>query len=246
MDTRGPRRRASSTVLGFAIIDPCRSSGRARAAGRLALRRGAAGAHRVGADARAGTCAGISRSAGGVAAVRRRRWAIEATWHSCSSSPCDAAARGVLLLLHARPDLRGGVGAQMNPIPIGVHAGAALAARLRATWSCIRSSQVFCANYRRFRLLRARVRQPRRLLERRRLLRGRAARRLTGLLNRTALEQARLRAADAQIARLPVSVLLIDIDHFKRFNDRYGHQAVTCACSRSPARSAVRGAAVAG
>ena len=49
---------------------------------------------------------------------------------------------------------------------------------------------------------------------------------LTGLLNRAALEeQARILWQQAQVARLPVSVMLIDIDHFKAYNDRYGHQA---------------------
>ncbi len=49
---------------------------------------------------------------------------------------------------------------------------------------------------------------------------------LTGLLNRAALEdQAKNLWRHAQVARLPVSVLLIDIDHFKAYNDRYGHQA---------------------
>jgi diguanylate cyclase (GGDEF)-like protein len=49
---------------------------------------------------------------------------------------------------------------------------------------------------------------------------------LTGLLNRAALEeQAQNLWQHAQVARLPVSVLLIDIDHFKAYNDRYGHQA---------------------
>ncbi|HEY1492601.1 MAG TPA: diguanylate cyclase [Steroidobacteraceae bacterium] len=49
---------------------------------------------------------------------------------------------------------------------------------------------------------------------------------LTGLLNRAALEeQAQNLWRHAQVARLPVSVLLIDIDHFKAYNDRYGHQA---------------------
>ena len=49
---------------------------------------------------------------------------------------------------------------------------------------------------------------------------------LTGLLNRAALED-RVRSLWQQAARdqLPVSVILIDIDHFKAFNDRYGHQA---------------------
>jgi diguanylate cyclase (GGDEF)-like protein len=49
---------------------------------------------------------------------------------------------------------------------------------------------------------------------------------LTGLLNRHALEeQARRLWQQASRDRLAVSVVLIDIDHFKAFNDRYGHQA---------------------
>jgi diguanylate cyclase (GGDEF)-like protein len=49
---------------------------------------------------------------------------------------------------------------------------------------------------------------------------------LTGLLNRAALEE-QVRKLWQQAARdqLAVSVVLIDIDHFKAFNDRYGHQA---------------------
>jgi diguanylate cyclase len=47
---------------------------------------------------------------------------------------------------------------------------------------------------------------------------------LTGLANRRALEEF---FREAQIAAMeqddPVSILLIDIDHFKRFNDAYGH-----------------------
>jgi diguanylate cyclase (GGDEF)-like protein len=63
-------------------------------------------------------------------------------------------------------------------------------------------------------------------LERRRLSEVALHDGLTGLLNRTALEeQARGLWRHAQLARLPVSVLLIDIDHFKAYNDRYGHQA---------------------
>ena len=62
-------------------------------------------------------------------------------------------------------------------------------------------------------------------LERRRLAEVATHDGLTGLLNRAALEeQARSLWEHAQIARLPVSLLLIDIDHFKAYNDRYGHQ----------------------
>lgn len=48
---------------------------------------------------------------------------------------------------------------------------------------------------------------------------------LTGLANRRALE-AFLRAAQitAMEAGTPMSILLLDIDHFKKFNDGYGHQ----------------------
>ena len=62
-------------------------------------------------------------------------------------------------------------------------------------------------------------------LERRRLAEVATHDGLTGLLNRAALEeQARTLWQQAQIARQPVSLLLIDVDHFKAFNDRYGHQ----------------------
>jgi diguanylate cyclase (GGDEF)-like protein len=63
-------------------------------------------------------------------------------------------------------------------------------------------------------------------LERRRLAEVAMHDGLTGLLNRAALEeQARSLWQHAQVQRQPVSVLLIDIDHFKAYNDRYGHQA---------------------
>lgn len=62
-------------------------------------------------------------------------------------------------------------------------------------------------------------------LERRRLAEVATHDALTGLLNRAALEeQARSLWQHAQVARLPVSVMLIDIDHFKAYNDHYGHQ----------------------
>ena len=63
-------------------------------------------------------------------------------------------------------------------------------------------------------------------LERRRLAEVATHDALTGLLNRAALEeQARSLWQHAQVGALPVSVLLIDIDHFKAYNDHYGHQA---------------------
>lgn len=47
---------------------------------------------------------------------------------------------------------------------------------------------------------------------------------LTGVANRRALmEQARTRLAEALRYELPLSVLMIDIDHFKSINDRHGH-----------------------
>ncbi|MBS0580210.1 MAG: diguanylate cyclase [Proteobacteria bacterium] len=63
-------------------------------------------------------------------------------------------------------------------------------------------------------------------LERRRLAEAAMHDGLTGLLNRAALEeQARHLWQHAREDGLPVAVLLIDIDHFKAFNDCYGHQA---------------------
>ncbi|MCR8914880.1 diguanylate cyclase [Marinobacter panjinensis] len=49
---------------------------------------------------------------------------------------------------------------------------------------------------------------------------------LTGLSNRLALEK-KLKQAWEILSRTgdPLTVMLVDIDHFKRYNDRYGHQA---------------------
>jgi diguanylate cyclase (GGDEF)-like protein len=60
---------------------------------------------------------------------------------------------------------------------------------------------------------------------------------LTGLLNRRAIEYL-LDREDQRLQRFgdPYSVLLIDIDHFKRINDRLGHaagDAVLCAVART-------------
>jgi diguanylate cyclase (GGDEF)-like protein len=49
---------------------------------------------------------------------------------------------------------------------------------------------------------------------------------LTGLLNRTAFDAQLRRVWDLAVReRQGLSVVMLDIDHFKAFNDRYGHQA---------------------
>lgn len=74
---------------------------------------------------------------------------------------------------------------------------------------------------------------------------------LTGLANRRALDQTlRHECARAQRTGVELSLLMIDVDHFKGFNDRHGHplgdQAlrqvaqVISACTRRPADLAAR------
>ena len=73
---------------------------------------------------------------------------------------------------------------------------------------------------------------------------------LTGLPNRRALDQkASAEWTRAQQTGLPLSVALLDVDHFKRFNDHYGHgagdaclQAVGRALGRCVRRDADMGA----
>jgi len=49
---------------------------------------------------------------------------------------------------------------------------------------------------------------------------------LTGLYNRRFLDESLKREfARAERKRLPLAVVLIDVDHFKRWNDKYGHEA---------------------
>lgn len=120
-----------------------------------------------------------------------------------------------------------GAAVRTNLILIGVYAGAALAGAIARNVAVYSLFVLICAN-----LIGGSgcyaLEYANRVafLERRRLSEVALHDGLTGLLNRTALEeQARGLWRHAQIARLPVSVLLIDIDHFKAYNDRYGHQA---------------------
>lgn len=49
---------------------------------------------------------------------------------------------------------------------------------------------------------------------------------LTGLFNRRYMEEAlKLEIARASRSRVPLSLVMCDVDHFKRFNDEFGHDA---------------------
>ena len=72
---------------------------------------------------------------------------------------------------------------------------------------------------------------------------------LTGLPNRaTFLERARRELARAERSGSSLALVMLDIDHFKRFNDRYGHQAgdKVLAQSGRAIAGAVRGIDLAG
>ncbi|NRG19977.1 diguanylate cyclase [Rhizobiales bacterium] len=48
---------------------------------------------------------------------------------------------------------------------------------------------------------------------------------LTGLLNRRAFFEAAERSIGDALTEMPISAIMLDIDHFKRINDTYGHLA---------------------
>lgn len=68
----------------------------------------------------------------------------------------------------------------------------------------------------------------------RRLLHNRAmSDPLTGIANRRGFEEhAAAALSQARRERVPVTFALLDVDHFKRYNDRYGHQAGDIALAR--------------
>lgn len=56
---------------------------------------------------------------------------------------------------------------------------------------------------------------------------------LTGIANRRAFEQAREREwARCRRAGMPLSLLMMDVDHFKSYNDHYGHSAGDACLAR--------------
>ncbi len=54
---------------------------------------------------------------------------------------------------------------------------------------------------------------------------------LTNIANRKAFDDAAAAGAQAALGGEAVSLLICDIDHFKKFNDNWGHQTATRCCA---------------
>jgi diguanylate cyclase (GGDEF)-like protein len=118
--------------------------------------------------------------------------------------------------------------------PVTAHVRSASAARVLAVdeetfWDLVSASHQFAANL--LRLLASRMRandfalvqgqRERRLLQRAALFDG-----LTGLYNRRWLDSRLQRIVDRhRLGGRPLGIMMIDVDHFKRFNDEHGHAA---------------------
>ncbi len=120
-----------------------------------------------------------------------------------------------------------GAAFRTNLVVVGVYVAAALAGHVEHTVAIYQTYVLLCANVIGGAGCYALEHANRvAFLERRRLAEVAMHDGLTGLLNRAALEeQVRTLWRHAERDRLPVSVVLIDIDHFKAYNDHYGHQA---------------------
>ncbi len=98
-----------------------------------------------------------------------------------------------------------------------------------AFWTIVETSHAFAANM--LHLLTARLRDNNTKIEdglnRRRVLENEVlVDALTGLRNRRWLDQNLQRITRRhQIASIPLSIIMLDVDHFKNFNDNFGHAA---------------------
>ncbi|MBK7155386.1 MAG: GGDEF domain-containing protein [Sandaracinaceae bacterium] len=64
---------------------------------------------------------------------------------------------------------------------------------------------------------------------------------LSGLANRRSFDDTRGRGARMRRERAPLSLVFVDVDHFKRFNDAYGHREGD-ACLRAVGQALLSGA----